>query len=38
MRFTDKLIDVCDLADIYGITDLDGSQPRLNAKHYRQEG
>ena len=38
MRFTGKLIDVSDLADIYGITDLDGSQPRLNAKHYRREG
>jgi NAD(P)-dependent dehydrogenase (short-subunit alcohol dehydrogenase family) len=38
MRFTGKLIDVSDLADIYGIIDLDGSQPRLNAKHYRQEG
>jgi NAD(P)-dependent dehydrogenase (short-subunit alcohol dehydrogenase family) len=38
MRFTGKLIDVSDLADIYSITDLDGSQPRLNAKHYRQEG
>jgi len=38
MRFTGKLIDVSDLAEIYGITDLDGSQPRLNAKHYRQEG
>jgi NAD(P)-dependent dehydrogenase (short-subunit alcohol dehydrogenase family) len=36
MRFTGKLMDVSDLADIYGITDLDGSQPRLNAKHYRQ--
>ena len=36
MRFTGKLIDVSDLADIYGITDLDGSQPRLNAKHYRR--
>jgi NAD(P)-dependent dehydrogenase (short-subunit alcohol dehydrogenase family) len=38
MRFTGKLIDVSDLADIYGITDLDGSQPRLNTKYYRQEG
>ena len=38
MRFTGKLIDVSDLAEIYGITDLDGSQPRLNAKHLRQEG
>ena len=38
MRFTGKLMDVSDLADIYGITDLDGSQPRLNAKHYSQEG
>ena len=38
MRFTGRLMDVSDLADIYGITDLDGSQPRLNAKHYREEG
>jgi NAD(P)-dependent dehydrogenase (short-subunit alcohol dehydrogenase family) len=36
MRFTGKLVDVSELADIYGITDIDGSQPRLNAKHYRQ--
>ncbi len=36
-RFTGKLMDVSDPADIYGITDLDGSQPRLNAKHLRQE-
>ncbi len=33
MRFTGKLMDVSDLADIYGIADLDGSQPRLNAQH-----
>jgi NAD(P)-dependent dehydrogenase (short-subunit alcohol dehydrogenase family) len=33
MRFTGKLMDVSDLADAYGITDLDGSQPRLNAQH-----
>jgi NAD(P)-dependent dehydrogenase (short-subunit alcohol dehydrogenase family) len=38
MRFTGKLMDVGDLAEIYGITDLDGSQPLLNAKHYRQAG
>ena len=38
MRFTGKLLDVSDLADIYRITDLDGSQPRLNAKHYGQNG
>jgi NAD(P)-dependent dehydrogenase (short-subunit alcohol dehydrogenase family) len=37
MRYTGKVMDVSDLADIYGITDLDGSQPRLNAKHLRQE-
>jgi len=38
MRFTGKVMDVSDLADIYGVTDLDGSRPRLNAKHLRQEG
>jgi NAD(P)-dependent dehydrogenase (short-subunit alcohol dehydrogenase family) len=38
MRFTGKLLDVSDLADLYGVTDLDGSQPRLNAKHLGQEG
>ncbi|HKI53507.1 MAG TPA: SDR family NAD(P)-dependent oxidoreductase [Anaerolineales bacterium] len=38
MRFTGKLMDVSDLADIYGVTDLDGSQPRLNAQHLSQEG
>jgi NAD(P)-dependent dehydrogenase (short-subunit alcohol dehydrogenase family) len=37
MRHTGKLMDISELANIYGITDLDGSQPRLNAKHYRQE-
>jgi NAD(P)-dependent dehydrogenase (short-subunit alcohol dehydrogenase family) len=37
MRFTGKLLDVSDLADIYGITDLDSSQPRLNAKHLGQK-
>ena len=37
MRFTGKLMDVSDLADIYGVTDLDGSQPRLNAQHLGQE-
>ena len=38
MRFTGKLMDVSDLADIYGVTDLDGSRPRLNAQHLNQEG
>lgn len=38
MRFTGKLMDVSDLADIYDVTDLDGSQPRLNAQHLGQEG
>jgi NAD(P)-dependent dehydrogenase (short-subunit alcohol dehydrogenase family) len=38
MRFTGKLMDVSDLADVYGITDLDGSQPRLNAQHLGPEG
>ena len=37
MRFTGKLMDVSDLADIYGVTDIDGSQPRLNEKHLRHE-
>jgi NAD(P)-dependent dehydrogenase (short-subunit alcohol dehydrogenase family) len=37
MRFTGKTMDVSDLTDIYGIADLDGSQPRLNAKHLRPE-
>lgn len=36
MRFTGKVMDVSDLADIYGVTDLDGSQPRLNAQHLSQ--
>ena len=38
MRFTGKLMDVSDLADIYGVTDLDSSQPRLNAQHLGQKG
>ena len=37
MRFTGELLDVSDLAETYGVTDLDGSQPQLNKKHYRQE-
>jgi len=37
MRFTGKLMDVSDLADIYGITDLDSSQPRLNSQHLGQD-
>ncbi len=37
MRFTGMLMDVSDLADIYGITDLDGSQPRLNEQHLGRE-
>ena len=38
MRFTGRLMDVSDLADIYGVTDMDGSQPRLNAQHLAQTG
>ncbi|MEO1443612.1 MAG: SDR family NAD(P)-dependent oxidoreductase, partial [Chloroflexota bacterium] len=38
MRFTGKLMDISDLADIYGITDLDGSQPRSNGKHLTEKG
>ena len=38
IRFTGKLMDVSDLADIYGVTDIDGSQPRLNAKHLGHVG
>jgi len=30
MRHTGKVMDVGELADIYGYTDLDGSQPHLN--------
>jgi len=38
MRFSGKVMDVGDLADIYGVTDLDGSQPRFNAQRLGQEG
>jgi NAD(P)-dependent dehydrogenase (short-subunit alcohol dehydrogenase family) len=38
LRFTGRLMDVSELADIYGITDLDGSQLRLNAQHLTQRG
>jgi NAD(P)-dependent dehydrogenase (short-subunit alcohol dehydrogenase family) len=38
MRFTGQLMDVGDLADIYGVTDLDDSQPRLNDKHLGEAG
>ncbi|MGA9533061.1 MAG: SDR family NAD(P)-dependent oxidoreductase [Anaerolineales bacterium] len=37
MRFTGRLMDVTDLAEIYGITDVDGSQPRLNEQHLGHE-
>ena len=37
MRFTGKLMDVSELAGIYGVTDIDGSQPRLNAQHLRRD-
>jgi len=38
IRFTGKLMDVSELADIYGVTDLDGSQPRLNLQHLGHKG
>lgn len=38
MRFTGKLMDISDLANIYGITDLDGSQPRSNEQHLTEKG
>lgn len=38
MRHTGKVMDVGDLADIYGFTDLDGSQPHLNAGRYLRDG
>jgi NAD(P)-dependent dehydrogenase (short-subunit alcohol dehydrogenase family) len=38
IRFTGKVLDVSDLADIYGVTDLDGSQSRLNAQHLGRTG
>lgn len=34
MRYTGQVMDVGDLADLYGFTDLDGSQPHLNAGRY----
>ena len=34
IKYTGKVMDVKDLADIYGFTDLDGSQPHLNAGRY----
>ncbi len=37
MRYTGKVMDVGDLADIYGFTDLDGSQPHLNEGRYQRE-
>ncbi len=36
MRHTGNVMDVGDLADMYGFTDLDGSQPHLNAGRYLQ--
>lgn len=38
MRLTGKVMDVGDLAEMYGFTDLDGSQPHLNAGRYLREG
>jgi NAD(P)-dependent dehydrogenase (short-subunit alcohol dehydrogenase family) len=35
IRFTGRTMDVWDLAQEYGFTDLDGSQPHLNAGRYR---
>ena len=37
MRHSGKVLDVSDLADLYGVVDLDGLQPRLNATLYRRE-
>ncbi len=34
LRHTGKIMDVGDLAALYGFTDLDGSQPHLNAGRY----
>lgn len=34
MQHTGKVMDVGDLADLYGFTDLDGSRPHLNAGRY----
>jgi NAD(P)-dependent dehydrogenase (short-subunit alcohol dehydrogenase family) len=35
IRFTGRTIDVWDLSQEYGFTDLDGAQPHLNAGRYR---
>ena len=38
LRYTGRVMDVRDLADIYGFTDLDGSQPHLNEGRYQATG
>lgn len=30
LRYTGRVLDVGELADLYGFTDLDGRQPKLN--------
>jgi NAD(P)-dependent dehydrogenase (short-subunit alcohol dehydrogenase family) len=35
IRFTGRVMDVWDLAQVYGFTDLDGTQPHVNAGRYR---
>jgi NAD(P)-dependent dehydrogenase (short-subunit alcohol dehydrogenase family) len=35
MRFTGQVVDVGVLADRYGVDDLDGTRPHVNAGRYR---
>ncbi|GAA5534908.1 SDR family NAD(P)-dependent oxidoreductase [Deinococcus aluminii] len=36
-RHTGRILDVGELADLYGITDLDGTQPHWYAEHQRKK-
>jgi hypothetical protein len=35
MRFTGQVVDVGEMADRYGVDDLDGTRPHVNAGRYR---
>ncbi|EYB67588.1 hypothetical protein DEIPH_ctg035orf0031 [Deinococcus phoenicis] len=38
MRHSGKILDVGELADLYGVTDLDGTQPQWYAAHRLRQG
>jgi len=36
MRYSGRVVDVADLADLYGIDDVDGSRPHNNQGRFRR--